>query len=90
MSLAEAVRLAASVLDDERKRELTVGGRGAAQAGNNYRGIGMEIATVAVLGEEKRTASVYVYDDADVESVLASLDRESTTPGVDERDDVGD
>lgn len=90
MGLAEAVRLAASVLDGERKRELRVQDKGT-DSGNEFRGIGMEVATVAVKkGKEGAAAcSVYLYDDADVERLLENLGREKkeTALEVPERGD---
>lgn len=81
MGLAEAVRLAARVLEGERRREINAQDRSAA-GGSKFRGIGMEIATIAVAREEEEEAgagagagvSAYLYDDAEVEKVLSTLD----------------
>lgn len=76
MGLAEAVRLAASVLDGERERELRAQDKGT-EGSNEFRGIGIEVATVAVEnGKEGAACSVYLYDDADVERLLESLREE--------------
>lgn len=76
MGLAEAVRLAASVLDGERKRELRAQDKGTGGS-DEYRGIGMEVATVAIeKGQEGAACSAHVYDDADVERLLESLSKD--------------
>lgn len=77
MGLAEAVRLAARVLNAERKREQAALDRSAGGA-SEFRGIGMEIATVAVEGAGQGRpgrASAYMYNDAEVEKVLIALGR---------------
>lgn len=90
MGLAKAVRLAARVLDGERRREQRAHDRGAGD-GNTFRDIGLEIATIAVEGGEVGAASAFVYEDADVERVLASLNRGSgEQDGGDEEEGGGD
>lgn len=75
MGLAEAVRLAARVLDRERRRIQKRETKSRKATNGQFGGIGMEIATVAVDTAGEGTASAYVYDDAGVERVVESLDR---------------
>lgn len=85
MGLAEAVRLAARVLEGERKREQAALDRDAGGgSGSKFRGIGMEIATVAVEDGTRKEASAYIYNDFEVEKVLGSLGKENGGRGVEE------
>eukprot|EP00904_Undaria_pinnatifida_P007643 jgi/Undpi1/4008/HiC_scaffold_16.g07376.m1 len=86
MGLSEGVRLAARVLDGERRRiqKRETKTRHANVGIREFGSIGMEIATIAVDVEgEGSSASAYVYDDADVERVVGSLDGEEGEGGKD-------
>lgn len=88
------MRLAVKVLDAERRREEKNQDRSANSkgSGGSFRGIGMEIATIAVGQVDEdggdMAASAYAYNDADVARVLEALDGGEGVAG--EEDEKGE